>query len=517
MLEGLGGLGTSYYEGQEQQYKQRLRQPVSDLDPAALLKQGARVGGLEFLKPLLPYMMLAQSGGQTAQSLSDLERQVSGGQPTSPVSAPNQAQGAGPANIIPQARVQYPQEGTQGTSVNILATELSGGQDVQPIISRVSKILGVDPAAQLPPAAVAPAKAMLARAIRPAESAVTTPGRSELEAPAGPTSAVERNLSPLAGRQGAAGAPAPVTNAPGTAMPASGIVPTVQPTPPPISGPGPVQAIQQAQADPVIRALLTGAARAREIAAADAIRNPQASQAALQQASAYEARARIMLEAASKAAEPTPAMREAATAGVPLEQYAGEQEAYKKYGEAKGKRIGEVVEAGGLPARQTVRTLNTMEEAMRAGGRSIWTGPGGEYWLKVKQGANNLWPGFFQGVPESETVVKLNAQLASEAAKSMTARPSQLEFRAFMQNNPGLMTSREGTLMLISILRQAKEQDIKLSRLAMNQGNLRNWSDVEDRFYADNPIVGPWSQTATNPKTGERLVLSGGRWIPVPK
>jgi hypothetical protein len=159
---------------------------------------------------------------------------------------------------------------------------------------------------------------------------------------------------------------------------------------------------------------------------------------------------------------PTTEMKNAAAAGQTLGQYQAEQEAMKKYGEAKGKRVGEVVEAGGMPARQTIRTLTTMDEAFAAGGDRIFTGPKAEQWLKVKQAANNLFPGIFQGVPESETIVKLNAQLASEAAKAMTARPSQLEFRAFMANNPGLSTSIQGSRILISILRQAKQQDIAL-------------------------------------------------------
>jgi hypothetical protein len=93
-----------------------------------------------------------------------------------------------------------------------------------------------------------------------------------------------------------------------------------------------VQAIQQAQNDPVIQRMLTGAARAREIAAAEAIRNPAASQAALQQASAYEARARLMLEAARTAAEPTPAMKESAAAGMTPLQFERLADAANKYG-----------------------------------------------------------------------------------------------------------------------------------------------------------------------------------------
>jgi hypothetical protein len=90
----------------------------------------------------------------------------------------------------------------------------------------------------------------------------------------------------------------------------------------------------------------------------------------------------------------------------------------------------------------------------------------------------------------------------------MTARPSQLEFRAFMQNNPGLMTSVKGSLYLISVLRQSTEQDIALSRKAMNTKNLSNWTDIEDRHYAQNPIKSPF--TGKPLSGGETVAGAGG-------
>ena len=170
---------------------------------------------------------------------------------------------------------------------------------------------------------------------------------------------------------------------------------------------------------------------------------------------------------------------------------------------AKAKRVGEVIEAGGLPNRQTVNVLNEMEDAMRHAGNNISTGPGAERWLKVKQAANNLWPDLFKGVPETEAVVKLNAQLASAAAKAMTARPSQLEFRAFMANNPGIANSPQGSYALINLLRQAKEQELALSREAMRlkPGNIDQWTDIEDRFYEKHPLISPFTG---KPLTGEQ-------------
>jgi hypothetical protein len=131
LLTGLSSIPDSYYEGQKQQYEQRLRQPVST-DPDELLKQAAERGGLQLMQHLLPYQLLARSGGQTATALSNLERDVSG---ASTDTSPNHPTAAGPANIVPpQARVQYPQEGTEGTSLTLMGTELAGGRDVQPII-----------------------------------------------------------------------------------------------------------------------------------------------------------------------------------------------------------------------------------------------------------------------------------------------------------------------------------------------------------------------------------------------
>jgi hypothetical protein len=203
-----------------------------------------------------------------------------------------------------------------------------------------------------------------------------------------------------------------------------------------------------------------------------------------------------------------------------------EQEASKKLGESIGKRIGEAVEGGGSAARSTINTLNVMEDAIRAGGRNISFGPGAEGWLEFKEAANNVFPGLFKGVAESEVVKKLNAKLASESAKAMTARPSQLEFKAFMANNPGLATSARGTLMLIDILRQSQNQAIKLGDTAMGS-TARTWAKNEKDFYnnPDNDIVGPWRTrkdgrpgVIVNPANGHVMVRDrqDTKWVNAP-
>ena len=205
----------------------------------------------------------------------------------------------------------------------------------------------------------------------------------------------------------------------------------------------------------------------------------------------------------------------------------GEEAAVSEVGKAQGGRMGEDIPAGGPPARRTLNILNTMDDAITRAGPNLTTGPGAEYMLKLKQAAQNWLPGLdFKGLPEAEVVTKLNAQLAAQAAKAMTARPSQLEFRAFMQNNPGLQNSVAGTKYLIDVLRQATTQDIQLGQLASRVQDPRSWPQVEDRFYQQNPIKSPFSgkplsgdervQGAPQPSATNKTAPAPGkyRWTP---
>jgi hypothetical protein len=163
--------------------------------------------------------------------------------------------------------------------------------------------------------------------------------------------------------------------------------------------------------------------------------------------------------------------------------------AAKKAGDALGERHAEVIKAGGAPARGTIDTLDVMESALRRSGGDLTTGPYHEAGLHFRQAVNNIIPGFFDQnkISDAETVVKLNAQLAAQAAKAMTARPSQLEFRAFMANNPGLATTPQGTLFLIEVLRREQRQAIELSREAA-RSRPEDWPEREDAYYRAHPL-----------------------------
>lgn len=178
----------------------------------------------------------------------------------------------------------------------------------------------------------------------------------------------------------------------------------------------------------------------------------------------------------------------------------GEQERTGAAEKAMGTIVGEAIEGGGRATRDKINALDTMESAIRGGGDNIVTGPLAEHALKAKQLMDSLGldsSGLTKGMPETEIISKMNAQLASASAKAMTGRPTQAEFQIWMRNNPGLMTSKQGTLALINVLRQQAQQDLDLSKLAQNRDNWKNWPSVSDKYFQEHGL--------TNPITGKSM------------
>jgi hypothetical protein len=186
---------------------------------------------------------------------------------------------------------------------------------------------------------------------------------------------------------------------------------------------------------------------------------------------------------------------------------------YGKAGEALGGVLAERIEAGGKPARDSLNALDSIESAMRANeGRGIVTGPHAESILKFREALDGMgidasW--VKTGMPQSEMIQKMNAQLAAASAKAMTGRPTQFEFASWQKNNPGLLTSQKGSLALVDVLRQMRNQDIDLSRLAQNKKNWDNWSEVENNYYAD-PKHGLINPLTDKPMREEIAAARGG-------
>jgi hypothetical protein len=477
LYQMIGGLGDDAFTGTQRARTLNLQKPIlgpdgqpsQDLNTISteLLKRG----GGEYAKELLPFLWKKQF----------LEQDQGGGAPQQqPQQQPNIGPSSSPHGQSPDMlrAAGQPQGGAQPSApgdnaadtVRSIATETGGpNRDLSTQIPNYAKVLGVGPDDPLSPAQASRMRKIIGSNVNPtgqtAENNDTTP--------------VGAGANP-----GGAGVPAitPPQQTVQQRFPA-------YPGGPPLGGgqtggdPGAGMLPPGYQGDS--RAFASAAHQRAEALRAQARREGIAgipSKALEDQAASLDARATKIDEAWAKWGEP---------GANPQQQSSLKQS--EAVGAAKGKRIGEVVEAGGEAARHTLNVLGVMEDALRHGGDNISTGPGAEGWLKVKQAVNNLFPDLMKGVPESETVQKLNAQLAAEAAKSMTARPSQLEFRAFMANNPGLLTSVKGSQYLISVLRQAKEQDIALGRQAMNAKNLDNWTDVEDKFYAQHPIKSPFT------------------------
>jgi hypothetical protein len=98
-------------------------------------------------------------------------------------------------------------------------------------------------------------------------------------------------------------------------------------------------------------------------------------------------------------------------------------------------------------------------------------------------------------LPESEVVQKTGFSLATLAVKEISQRPTQMEVKMALENNPGLLLSKKGSLFMTDILRQSAKQDMKLGRLAANPTNRANWPQVVDNFYNDpkNQLISPFT------------------------
>jgi hypothetical protein len=208
---------------------------------------------------------------------------------------------------------------------------------------------------------------------------------------------------------------------------------------------------------------------------------------------------------APKPAAPRPApdaTPAAATLGgkpVNTPEYAGEtkgrEELYGAANKAIGGVIAEHIEAGGQQARQKMNALDTIESSLRTNeGKGIVTGPHAESILRMREtldamGIKTDW--VKTGMAQSEMIQKMNAQLAAASAKAMTGRPTQFEFQAWQKNNPGLATSKEGSLALLDVNRQIARQDIELGRLAQDKKNWDNWPATVDKFYQTHDLINP--------------------------
>jgi hypothetical protein len=207
--------------------------------------------------------------------------------------------------------------------------------------------------------------------------------------------------------------------------------------------------------------------------------------------------------------------------GTPVETpaYKAQMETYGEGGKAIGGTIKEYIEAGGKNANDRINALNSIESAMRTNeGKGVVTGPQAEHILRFREmldgmGINTDW--IKTGMPQSEMVQKMNAQLASASVKAMSSRPTQFEFSTFQKNNPGLSNSREGTLALIDVLRQGANQDRDIGRLAQNPDNFGRMPQVIDEYYKTHGLTNPFTGKSMRAEVEAARGGSGGGAAPV--
>jgi hypothetical protein len=165
-------------------------------------------------------------------------------------------------------------------------------------------------------------------------------------------------------------------------------------------------------------------------------------------------------------------------------------------------KVSDVVDAIGSakPARDRLQTLSQLADAWNSGGNDITTGPlVGEGALKLKQIAKGMFGIDSAGLTQSELIQKVGTQLSAMAAKDLTSRPTQFDFKVFLANNPGLELSPGGNLALINLMQQKAKNDVQLAALARQQKNGDNWDSVVADFDKTHPIISPLTGKPLDP------------------
>ena len=171
----------------------------------------------------------------------------------------------------------------------------------------------------------------------------------------------------------------------------------------------------------------------------------------------------------------------------------GETAESAKIGEGKGKIVNDVMQMGAIAPRK-IEALNTIQDAMNAGGGKISTGPFAAKALEAKQAIKDAFGIDLGGIPETEVASKTGFGLAAEASRAISNRGgTQAEFLKGLQNVPGIFLSPEGNQAMISILKQQATQEQQLGIQAYNHKPGENWLQKERDFYEANPIMSPFT------------------------
>lgn len=162
--------------------------------------------------------------------------------------------------------------------------------------------------------------------------------------------------------------------------------------------------------------------------------------------------------------------------------------------------------AAGNKAPQLIKSLNTLDALSKSS--DVPRGPLSKYSVAIRQVIDNL--GLTKYLPniaeadlsKAETIQKINAELARQAVQTFTNRGTNFELETYIQNNPGILQSKEGMEMLIDIIRQEYKGIQEIGKIAngIQPGDVSTFNAKIQKYYEDNPIVitGPIRDPKTN-------------------
>lgn len=168
-----------------------------------------------------------------------------------------------------------------------------------------------------------------------------------------------------------------------------------------------------------------------------------------------------------------------------------------KMGGAHADRVA-LASRAGTRASERINMLQSIAALTDASASTRWTGEALSRWqTQVAQFLTNFDPRSQGQRPEilsqlgyRELLQKLNAFLASEATQDISARGTNFEFATLLANNPNLMSSYEGTQMLVNYMMQEQQRVAELSEMAtqLHPDQFPNWTNIVREHYRQNPI-----------------------------
>lgn len=187
-----------------------------------------------------------------------------------------------------------------------------------------------------------------------------------------------------------------------------------------------------------------------------------------------------------------------------------EGEQSKAIGKSLGEAQGEDIKTG-MHAAQTMRQLATLDNANKAGGDDISSGPFGELVLKGKQGLNEIAGEDLANAAPSEVIKKVGFGLATNLTKAITNRPAQMEFMKALENVPNLMMSKTGREAMTSIMMQEKRAEQEIGKIAARHRDIPGgpvYQEVKDKYYEDHPLISPFTGKPFSPEDVDLVIRS---------